>query len=98
MTSPNLKENSEELKIWQEKVRKNASTFIDFCIHFKLIPDIWSLYEWWNWLTPASVAHKRFDTMFYICCLNKQPNVVLDNTEVTTLKVIFIFINFYPFF
>ena len=68
---------------------KDGSAFIDLCVETGLCPDVWSLYEWSNWLTPISVGHKRFDTMFYICCLEKQPKVVLDYTEVTTLKVRF---------
>lgn len=77
-----------DLSAWREKVRKDGSAFIDLCIEAGLCPDLWLLNEWSNWLTPISVGHKRFDTMFYICCLDKQPKVVLDQTEVTTLKVI----------
>lgn len=80
-----------DLSAWREKVRKDGSAFIDLCVETGLCPDVWSLYEWSNWLTPISVGHKRFDTMFYICCLEKQPKVVLDYTEVTTLKVRFFF-------
>ena len=77
-----------DLSVWREKVRKDGSAFIDLCIEAGLCPDLWLLNEWSNWLTPISVGHKRFDTMFYICCLDKQPKVVLDQTEVTVLKVI----------
>lgn len=76
-----------ELSEWREKVHSNGSNFIELCRFLKQSPDIWSLYEWWDWLTPKSVGHRRFDTMFYVCCLDKQPNVVVDNKEVTTLKV-----------
>lgn len=79
--------NDVDLSSWREKVRKDASSFIDLCRETGLCPDLWSLYEWSNWLTPISVGHKRFDTAFYLCCLEKQPKVVLDHTEVTTLKV-----------
>ncbi|XP_053202845.1 acyl-coenzyme A diphosphatase NUDT19-like [Panonychus citri] len=75
-----------DLVSWRQKVRENGSNFINLCEQLNQVPNIWSLYEWWDWLTPISVGHKRFDTMFYICCLNKQPKVVLDNTEVTKLK------------
>ena len=76
-----------DLSSWREKVRKDGSAFIDLCLETGLCPDLWLLKEWSNWLTPISVGHKRFDTMFYICSLEKQPKVVLDQTEVTTLKV-----------
>ena len=72
---------------WREKVRKDPNAFIELCHQTNLCPDLWSLYEWSDWLTPISVGHKRFDAMFYICCLESEPKVVLDNSEVTTLKV-----------
>jgi nucleoside diphosphate-linked moiety X motif protein 19 len=81
-----------DLSVWREKVRKDGSAFIDLCVETGLCPDLWLLKEWSNWLTPISVGHKRFDTMFYMCCLDKQPKVVLDQTEVTTLKVCVIFV------
>jgi len=82
--------DQDDLKInlsdWREKVRNDASTFIELCLELKKCPDIWSLYEWSNYLTPTSVGHKRFDTMFYICCLESIPKVIIDNREVTNLK------------
>jgi nucleoside diphosphate-linked moiety X motif 19, mitochondrial len=77
-----------DLISWRERVRSNPNEFLELCLETGLCPDLWSLYEWWDWLTPISVGHKRFDTMFYICCLEKEPKVVLDNSEVTTLKVL----------
>ncbi|KAI1281965.1 Nucleoside diphosphate-linked moiety X motif 19 [Halotydeus destructor] len=85
-----LLSDAEDSKIdfvyWQDRVRNDANSFIDLCYETNLCPDLWSLSEWSNWLTPISVGHKRFDTMFYVCCLDSQPKVVLDNKEVTTLK------------
>lgn len=76
-----------DLSAWRDKVRKDAASFLDLCIETNLCPNLWSLYEWWNWLTPTSVGHKRCDTMFYVSFLELEPKVVLDNEEVTTLKV-----------
>lgn len=76
-----------DLSTWRDKVRKDASCFLDLCLETNLCPNLWSLYEWWNWLTPTSVGHKRCDTMFYVSFLEVEPKVVLDNEEVTTLKV-----------
>lgn len=76
-----------DLSTWRDKVRKDASSFLDLCLETNLCPNLWSLYEWWNWLTPTSVGHKRCDTMFYVSFLEVEPKVVLDNEEVTTLKV-----------
>lgn len=76
-----------DLSAWRDRVRKDAGSFIDLCLETNLCPNLWSLYEWWNWLTPTSVGHKRCDTMFYVSFLEIEPKVVLDNEEVTTLKV-----------
>lgn len=76
-----------DLSEWRDKVRKDAYSFLELCLETNLCPNLWSLYEWWNWLTPTSVGHKRCDTMFYVSFLEIEPKVVLDNEEVTTLKV-----------
>lgn len=78
---------SVDLSLWRDKVRKDAASFLDLCLETNLCPNLWCLYEWWNWLTPTSVGHKRCDTMFYVSFLEVEPKVVLDNEEVTTLKV-----------
>ncbi|XP_054165331.1 acyl-coenzyme A diphosphatase NUDT19-like isoform X2 [Oppia nitens] len=75
-----------DLTEWREKVAKNPDAFLDLCLQTGLCPDLWSLYEWCNWLTPISVGHRRFDAIFYICCLENEPKVVLDNSEVISLK------------
>lgn len=83
-----------DLSMWRDKVRKDAASFLDLCLETNLCPNLWSLYEWWNWLTPTSVGHKRCDTMFYVSFLEVEPKVVLDNEEVTTLKVSIISFHF----
>lgn len=75
------------LSNWREKVRNDPNAFLELCLKLNQCPDIWSLYEWSNWLTPISVGHKRFDTIFYVCCLENIPKVIIDNREVTNLKV-----------
>lgn len=72
-----------ELVDWQLRVRNSANTFYDLCEHLGMAPNIWSLYEWSDWLTPVSVGHRRFDTIFYICALGAKPVVRVDNAEVT---------------
>lgn len=74
-----------DLKLWREKVHQNAYSFIDLCMENKVCPNIWCLQEWWNWLTP-NVGHRRYDTMFYVCCLPKIPEACVDQVEVTELK------------
>ena len=49
----------------------------------KVLPDIWSLREWSNWLTPSSFGRKRFDTMFYICAMDCLPFIKHDEKEMS---------------
>ena len=50
------------------------------------VPDVWSLGEWSNWLTPPDLE-KRFDTAFFICMVNGEPPVQHDETETTHSEV-----------
>lgn len=75
-----------DLKSWQKKIHENPVYFADFCLEVGLCPDIWSLSEWWNWLTPDAIGHKRFDTMFYVCCLDSIPASVCDDNELSKLE------------
>ena len=50
------------------------------------MPDLWSLVEWADWLTPTDLHEKgnrRFDTMFYLASLQEVPVTVRDELEVT---------------
>jgi nucleoside diphosphate-linked moiety X motif protein 19 len=70
----------DEVVVWREKVSKDPNEFVEFCDRFELNPDLWSLYEWWNWLTPSSVGRNpRFDSIFYICTINGQPTSESNN-------------------
>lgn len=75
--------SSVELTEWQLRVRNSSSSFYDLCDSMRMVPNIWALYEWSDWLTPVSVGHRRFDTIFYVCCLGRKPEVKVDNAEVT---------------
>lgn len=75
---------------WQTKVRNDSNAFYDLCDQLQMVPNIWSLYEWSDWLTPTSVGHRRFDTLFYVCCLDAFPQVIVDNAEITKSMVSFI--------
>lgn len=75
------------IKEWQKKVHDNPICFAEFCLETGLCPDIWSLKEWWNWLTPQALGHKRFDTIFYICCLDFLPkNATSDDIEMSKVE------------
>ena len=74
----------EELKSWRGKVHSNSSAFIQLCRHIQCVPDIWSLHEWSNWITPAYHVRRRFNTMFYLAFLNYKPEMSHDGTEVVS--------------
>ncbi|XP_070575491.1 acyl-coenzyme A diphosphatase NUDT19-like [Ptychodera flava] len=74
-----------ELDEWRKRVHNNAGEFIDLCSKLNCVPNIWALAEWANYLTPPDFNH-RFDTMFYMCCLDSVPNAVQDSQEMVHLK------------
>ena len=71
---------------WQKRVHIDANVFCDLFRTYNIVPDVWSLKEWWNWLTPAIPGHKRFDTMFYVCCLDSMPDYNSDDNEVSLIS------------
>ena len=50
------------------------------------VPDVWSLVEWSNWLTPESLP-RRYDTVFYLCCINERPTATPENEEIIRTEV-----------
>lgn len=75
--------NSQLMKQWRERVNNNPDEFLTMCNELNIIPAIWTLYEWSNWLTPLMAAQKgrRFDTIFFICCLDHKPLAFEDAAE-----------------
>jgi len=81
----NHKLSPEELSTWRQLVRKNPENFRRMCEEIKMAPNIWSLYEWSNWLTPVKLnvqrpldrdtkpTRRRFDTMFYVAMIDEVP-------------------------
>ena len=76
-----------DLPVWQERVHRNPEDFLLLCQEHRLYPDIWSLYEWCNWLTPEHMGPKRYDTIFYVCVLDRLPEVRIDGKEITQIRV-----------
>lgn len=57
------------------------------CKHFSCYPNLWALYEWANWLTPASFPTAyRFNAAFFLTCLTKIPPLKLDFNEIEEKK------------
>lgn len=85
-----------DAETWREKVDKDASQFINMCKTFNIVPDIWSLTEWSNWLTPLNVARqalnsdegsrRRYDTAFFLCLLDHVPDALHDDKETVQLE------------
>ena len=79
-----------ELAKWRVLVNKNPSNFIRMCRELECLPNIWALHEWGNWLTPSGVYEKqrRYDTAFFMCCLQETPDTLQDEKEIVHFKVI----------
>lgn len=68
---------------------KDPGEFITLCKTFDVVPDIWSLSEWSNWLTPVIMGDsppdtrsgRRYDTAFYLCMLDEAPPALHDEKE-----------------
>ncbi|ELT87307.1 hypothetical protein CAPTEDRAFT_220053 [Capitella teleta] len=80
--------DADELKSWRKVVHNDASKFVDCCEQLGVIPDVWSLHEWSDWLTPTHMPEmhnlRRFDTAFYLCCMDHQPALNECDQEITS--------------
>ncbi|XP_033845295.1 nucleoside diphosphate-linked moiety X motif 19 [Periophthalmus magnuspinnatus] len=73
----------EKLKKWRSLVNQSPSNFIRMCRELEVLPNIWALHEWSNWLTPEGrYGGRRFDTAFFICCLKEIPHTLQDQKEI----------------
>ncbi|XP_061449944.1 acyl-coenzyme A diphosphatase NUDT19 [Rhineura floridana] len=79
-----------ELTEWRHRVQRQPDSFLQLCSHLRCVPNIWSLHEWSNWLTPVGRAGRggrRYDTAFYLCCLGQGPPPAShDEGEVTACQ------------
>lgn len=80
---------SSELTRWRTLVNQSPSNFIRMCRELEVLPNIWALHEWGNWLTPKGrYGVTRFDTAFFICCLQEIPHTLQDEREIVRFQVI----------
>ncbi|XP_043843475.1 nucleoside diphosphate-linked moiety X motif 19 isoform X2 [Dromiciops gliroides] len=71
-----------DLAAWRAKILEDPGQFLQLCQRLGCAPNIWALQEWSNWLTPfVRKGGRRFDTKFYICCLQSKPQIFLDMQE-----------------
>ena len=83
--------DSSMLEEWRQRVTRDPSEFLTLCKSLDIVPDIWSLYDWSNWLTPlgsGDSSGKRFDAAFFICCLQDCPYVAEDAGEMVHAQVL----------
>lgn len=80
----------------RQKVDQKPEYFLQMCKDLDVVPNIWALHDWRNWLTPAfhkvlepPDKPKRFNTMFYMCCIECDdiPHTLVDEAETTQAKV-----------
>lgn len=87
---------SKEIQNWRETVCRDDSMFLPFCKELHIIPDIWSMFEWSNWLTPTHMTslntNRRYDTMFYISFVDESVEGIQDDKEIVYTKVKLIFL------
>lgn len=80
---------STELSRWRSLVNQDPCNFVRMCRELQVLPNIWALQEWSNWLTPVGrYGSKRFDTAFFICCLQEIPQALQDEKEIVQVQVI----------
>ncbi|XP_017274170.1 nucleoside diphosphate-linked moiety X motif 19 [Kryptolebias marmoratus] len=76
-----------ELAKWRALVNRDPSNFIRMCRELELLPNIWALHEWSNWLTPEGrPGRPRFDTAFFLCCLQETPSALQDAKEIVQFQ------------
>jgi len=80
----------------RQKVEEKPEYFLQMCNELDVVPNIWALRDWRNWLTPVfrqvsepPAKPKRFNTMFYVCCVDCDsiPHVSMDESETMQAEV-----------
>lgn len=81
---------ADTLRDWRKKVNQDENEFFNMCERLNVVPDIWSMYEWSNWLTPLHLGSRkrlRYDTMFYAGFLSEDSTAMHDSKEVVSAQV-----------
>uniref|UniRef100_A0A8C3VNT8 Acyl-coenzyme A diphosphatase NUDT19 n=1 Tax=Catagonus wagneri TaxID=51154 RepID=A0A8C3VNT8_9CETA len=75
------------LSDWRALVHRDPQHFLRLCEHLDCTPDIWALHNWSAWLTPfRSHGGRRFETFFFLCCLQEPPQVSPDLVEIVSCQ------------
>lgn len=75
------KDSKSELR---KRVQTDPKEFIKICRELNCYPDVSSLFEWSNWLTPAR-SSRRYDTLFFVTC-REESSLVVSHDEYETVK------------
>ena len=82
------------LSQWRDEVNKDEGKFIEMMMVLDILPDIWGLHDWSNWLTPVRWKNsqlvadaRRYDTIFYLSILSKPIEEVCDDKEIVASEV-----------
>lgn len=77
------------LNVWRNAVHSNPEKLLQLFQEIEAVPDVWSLKEWSDWLTPTDLnaqGKRRFDTIFYTACLEEIPITLLDQAEIQAVQ------------
>lgn len=81
--------NGYDFKYWLNKIKNDSKEFLNMCLEYNLVPDIYGLHEWANWITPK-IEKYRFNTVFFTCFLSRLPSnekFIISNEEISKLEV-----------
>jgi nucleoside diphosphate-linked moiety X motif protein 19 len=72
---------------WHDIVRKDPNQFVNMFFELNLLPDVFALHEWSNWITPPH-EKARFNTIFFTCFLSQLPTRInINRDEIETVEV-----------
>uniref|UniRef100_A0A182PG33 Nudix hydrolase domain-containing protein n=1 Tax=Anopheles epiroticus TaxID=199890 RepID=A0A182PG33_9DIPT len=71
-----------DIDAWQQKIHNGTASFQELHTTLGTVPDVFNLYEWSCWLTPAMFRKRRYETAFYLAVLDEQPNIHPEPHEV----------------
>uniref|UniRef100_A0A182RRA0 Nudix hydrolase domain-containing protein n=1 Tax=Anopheles funestus TaxID=62324 RepID=A0A182RRA0_ANOFN len=75
-------QKSFDVELWQQKIHNGDALFQELHTALGTMPDVFNLYEWSCWLTPAMFRKRRFETAFYLAILDEMPDIHPERHEV----------------
>ncbi|KXN70949.1 hypothetical protein CONCODRAFT_6397, partial [Conidiobolus coronatus NRRL 28638] len=87
---PQLTLSDNEVKSWREKLEQSSQNFIELCSHYKVSPDVDSLYYVSHWISPKVIKNNLSTYFFAYLSPNPisfhLPNTVGSQRELTGLE------------